>query len=84
MRPDFKKAMDEYEEFFDEFVAFMKKYNKNPSDLTLLKDYGQYMKEYTEAMLELERMDDDLNDTETQYFIKVMNRINQKLLTVGF
>ena len=38
MRKDFKDAMDSYEAFMDEYVAFMKKCSDNPSDVGLLAD----------------------------------------------
>ena len=40
--PNFKAAMDSYEEFMDEYVAFMKKYKDNPNDLGILTDYADY------------------------------------------
>ena len=36
--------MDSYEAFVDEYVAFMEKYNNNPSDIGLIADYASYMK----------------------------------------
>lgn len=39
--PDFKKAMDSYEKFFDEYVAIMKKYANNPTDMSILADYSK-------------------------------------------
>lgn len=85
MRPDFKKAMDSYEDFFDEYVAFMKKYAASDgSDLTLLTDYVAYMSKYADMMADLEAWDStDMNTAETAYYIEVQSRINQKLLEVA-
>ena len=77
--------MDSYEKFFDEYVAFMKKYKEsNGTDVSLLADYSRYMNQYAETMKKFEDMkDDDMNTAETAYYIEVQNRINQKLLEVA-
>ena len=82
--PDFKAAMDSYEEFMDQYVTFMKKYNANPSDLSLLTDFAKYMGEYATVVRNFEKWEDeDLNAEETQYYITVQSRVSQKLLEVA-
>lgn len=85
MRPEFKEAMDSYEAFFDEYVAFMKKYAASDgSDLTLLTDYADYMSKYADMMADFEAWDsEDMNTAETAYYIEVQSRISQKLLEVA-
>ena len=82
---DFKEAMDSYEEFFDEYVAFMKKYkDSNGTDLSLLSDYSNYLTKYTNLMKEFEEWEEkELNVAETTYYIQVQSRITQKLLEVA-
>lgn len=82
---DFKKAMDSYEEFFDEYVAFMKKYKEsNGTDLSLLADYAKYLTTYAEMMEDFEKWEgEDLNTAEITYYIQVQSRISQKLLEVA-
>lgn len=82
--PDFKEAMDAYEAFMDDYVEFMKKYQDNPTDLSLLADYAKFMSDYSdysEAFAEWE--DEDLNDAELEYYMEVLNRVNKKLLEVA-
>lgn len=81
LRSDFKKAMDSYETFMDEYIAFMTKYKNNDgSDFELLKDYGTFMKKYTEAVLEFDKWEDsNLNDEEARYYLEVQMRVNRKL-----
>ena len=82
--PDFKAAMDSYEEFMDEYVAFMKKYNANPNDMTLLTDYLDYLDEYADMVKEFNKWEDeDLNDEEFNYYLEVQTRVTQKLLEVN-
>lgn len=84
IRPDFKAAMDSYEDFMDEYVAFMKKYSENPSDLDLLTDYAKFMSEYADFVADFEKWEDaDLNTAETKYYIEVQSRVSQKLLEVA-
>ena len=85
MRPEFKKAMDEYEDFFDEYCEFMEKVANNPEDLSLMLEYGEFMTQYTETMEAMEELgDEDLNDREMEYYIEVTGRINKKLLQSAY
>ena len=82
--PEFKAAMDSYEEFFDEYVAIMKKYKANPTDLSILSDYAKYMGQYADMMQKFETWEnEDLNAAETAYYIDVQARISKKLLEVA-
>ena len=85
LRPEFKEAMDSYETFFDEYVAFMEKYAASGgSDLSLLADYASYMSKYAEMMSDLEAWSsEDMNLAETAYYIEVQARISQKLLSIA-
>lgn len=78
--PDFKALMDSYEEFFDDYIAFMEKYSKSSDTSALLSDYTDYMQKYSEVMSKLDAVDEDeLNAAELAYYTKVMSRITQKL-----
>lgn len=82
--PEFKAAMDSYEKFMEEYVAFMKKYKANPSDLSLLSDYADYMTKYTDFVEDFDDWEDEnMNSTETAYYIEVQSRVNKKLLEVA-
>ncbi len=81
MRPEFKEALDSYEDFFDEYCAFMKKMKDNPDDLSLLGEYTEYLTQYSETMEKMGELDDgEMNDAELKYYLEVTNRINEKLL----
>ena len=82
--PEFKAAMDSYEEFFDEYVAIMKKYKENPTDLSILTDYATYMGQYADMIQKLEEWESkDLNTAEAEYYVDVQARITKKLLEVA-
>lgn len=58
----------------------MKKYNDNPSDTTLLKDYTSYLSKYNDMLNKFDKWEnEDLNDAETKYYIEVQTRVNKKL-----
>lgn len=82
--PEFKSAMDSYEKFFDEYVAIIKKYKANPTDMSILSDYAKYMGQYADMMQQFEKWENkDLNAAETAYYVDVQARITKKLLEVA-
>lgn len=81
LRSDFKEAMDNYESFMNDYVDFMKKYQANPTDLSLITDYATYINKYNELSQSFEKWDSsDMNDAEKTYYIEVQTRVNNKLL----
>ena len=63
LRPEFKDAMDSYEAFFDEYVAFMNKYAESDgSDLALLSDYTSYVSKYADMMADFEQWESERNE----------------------
>ncbi len=82
IRPEIREAIDSYEEFFREYVDFMKSYDA--SDVSALGDYLSFMGKYTETMQKLDDMEDtDLTDAENVYLTQAMLRIDQMLLEVA-
>ena len=81
IRPEFKKAMDEYEAFFDEYVAFMIAFKESDNAAGMMGEYNSMMMQYVETMAALDDIDEsELSDEEALYYAEVMLRINQKLL----
>ena len=85
LRKEFKEAMDSYETFMDEYIAFMKKYtNSNATAPEMIKDYGEYMKKYADAVDAFEKWENtDLNKEEAKYYVAVQTRVTQKLLNAS-
>jgi len=82
--PSFKETMDSYEAFFDEYVAFMQEYANGGSSVSMLSDYATMMSRYSEAMSALDSIDtDSLSTADYAYYLEVLGRIQQKLLTVA-
>lgn len=84
MRPEFVEAMESYEAFYDEYCAFMQKFEKNPEDLELLARYAEVMVRLTEVEEAFEAWDgEDLNDAELRCYMEVNARVVQKLAAVA-
>lgn len=84
MHPEFKEAMDSYEEFYDEYCEFMKEYSENPTDVTLLAKYSEMVSKLAEMDEKFEAWNEDkMNDVELKYYIEVSERITQKLLEIA-
>lgn len=82
--PDFKKAMDSYEEFIDDYVEFMKKYKDSDDVLSMTADYADYMKQYTETMEAISEIDEEnLSTADALYYAEVSGRISAKLLEIA-
>lgn len=83
IRPEFEEAMESYEKFFDEYVAFMKKYSESSNPISLMSDYASYMQQYSDAISKMEAIDEnELSNEELLLYTDTMNRITQKLLEV--
>lgn len=81
IRPEFKQALDSYEAFFDEYIAFMERYKNSNNSSAMLTDYANYMKKYAEYMTALAEVNDGtLSAEELAYYVEVNSRITQKLL----
>lgn len=83
LRPEFKEAMDSYEAFYEEYFEFMKQYADNPTDITLMKKYTDFVSQMVEADEKFEAWDGDMNDDELKYYMEVQARIYQKLSEIG-
>ncbi len=86
LRPDFKDAMDSYEEFMLDYVDFMDEYKEsNGTDLGLIADYADMMDKYSECVEDFEKWEnEDMNTAEAAYYLKVQTRINEKLAEVAY
>lgn len=84
IRPEFKDAMDSYEAFYTDYCEFMKEFNENQSDLTLLAKYGDMLVKAEEMNEAFEEWDEDeMNDEELKYYLDVNNRVMKMLVDVA-
>ena len=80
--PELKEFLDSYEAYMDEYCEFMKTYDQN--DVTQLAKYASLMKKYYEFSEKAEAWEEEeMTDEESLYYLKVMNRVNEKLYETG-
>jgi len=81
---DWRQWLSDYEEWVDEYIDFMERYAENPSDLSLLTEYMEFMTrliEWTEQAAEIEL--DLVNDPAAlTAYLETMSRILQRLAEV--
>lgn len=79
---DFKKTMDAYEAFFDDFIAFMQKYDEEDNiSASMLIEYASMMSNYSKYVDEMDSIDQNsLSSEEQAYYLQVMARIEKKLI----
>lgn len=76
--------MDEYEAFFQEYCDFMKKFQEDPSNLSLMSEYVDVIKQYTEAVSALDATEtNELTEDEILYYLDVTSRIEGMLAEVA-
>lgn len=81
---EFKEAMDSYESYMNEYVEFMKKYNANSSDPSLLSQYYTMLQKYSEHVSAFEKWkSEDMTTEESAYYVDVQARVSKKLLEIN-
>lgn len=84
IRTEFKQAMDSYEQFYNEYIAFMLEYKNDPSNLKLMGKYATMMKQLAQMNDDFDAWEHtDLNTEELKYYIDVQTRVSKKLLDVS-
>lgn len=80
IRPEFKEAMDAYEAFYDEYLAFMGDYKKNPTDLSLLSKYADMLTKVSEMDEKFNAWEKgEMSNEELKYYMDVNARVLKKL-----
>ena len=73
-----------YEEFFDSYVAFMKKYKASTDQASMMSDLADYMGKYSDMMAKLDAIDSkSLSDADAAYYAEVSARVMKKLAEVA-
>ena len=74
--------MDAYEAFYDEYIAFMKKYTSGEGDMmSMLTDYTTMLGKLSDWSQKIDAIDEEtLSPADDAYFLLVTLRVEQKLL----
>lgn len=82
LTPSFKKEMDEYEKFMNDYVDFMKSYDA--TDVNAITKYSQMLTDYAKWCEDIDDIDeDDLTDEDVAYMLEVTARVEKKLLEIN-
>ena len=82
--PEFKDLMDSYEAFFDEYIAFMEKYENSSDPTSMYADFSTYMERYAETMQALNEVDQSsLSAADAAYYAEVSARIMGKTMELA-
>lgn len=82
--PDLKAFLDSYEDFVDDYAAFMKKYSSDPNNaFTMMGDYMEMLQKYDDFASKAERYNTDtMSQADAEYYFEVMTRIEKKMLEI--
>ena len=86
IRPEVKEALDSYEGYMDEYVAFMERYKAaDATDMVaMMGDYTDMLSRYAEFSEKIDALgESELTNAELAYYLEVTNRVSQKLLRVA-
>ena len=80
--PEFKATMDAYEKFYDDYIAFMKKYNSGTGDtMAMLNDYMTMVSDMEKWTKKIDAIDESkLSPADDAYYLLVTLRIEKKLM----
>ena len=82
--PSVKEAMDSYESYMNKYCDFMEKYNSSADKAGMMTDYLKMLQEYSDMTEKIEGLDQSSwTDADLQYYLEVMNRINQRLASIS-
>lgn len=79
--PDLKAFLDSYEEYIDEYIAFMEKYKTTSDPTSMMADYMKIMTTLSEFSEKADQYDTDkMSEIDAAYYSEVMMRCSMKLL----
>ena len=80
LNPEWKQFLKEYEEWVDDYVALYKKYEKNPTDMSLLGEYTAMAAKAAEWSRRADEIEESIKDEkDLAEFTKEYLRITNKL-----
>ena len=86
IRPEVKEALDSYEAYMDEYIAFMERYQAaDATDMVaMMGDNTDMLSRYAEFAEKIDALgESELTNAELAYYLEVTNRVSQKLLSVA-
>ena len=82
---EWKQFLKDYEAWVDDYIAIVKKYNDNPTDMSILSDYSEMISEMTDWTERADEIELELEDTDAalEYSAELL-RIAGKLAEAAY
>ncbi len=83
IRPEFQRAMDEYEKYFQDYADFMVRLSQNPNDLDLIMEMAEWTENLVSMEDEFNALENDSSDwsaQEYECYFETSARIQKLLL----
>ena len=80
---EWKEFLKEYEAWVDDYITFIKKYQANPTDFSLLADYAKMTSKAVEWSEKADQIQGDLSGADLQEYLETLARITNKLSTLA-
>ena len=82
---EWKQFLKDYEAWVDDYIAIVKKYKENPTDMSILSDYTEMISEMTEWTERADEIELELEDTDAALeYSKEILRIAGKLAEASY
>lgn len=82
--PELKAFLDSYEEFMNQYIAFLQKYEHSDDPYAMMSDYMKMLRQYKDFSEKIDKYDtDNMSKTDSAYYFKVMTRIAERLYAVS-
>lgn len=82
-----RQFLKDYEAWVDKYVEFMKKYKQNPTDMTLLSEYSEFLKQTVEWSEKAEKYENDLKNASPKVlteYLETLSRISKKITEIAY
>ncbi len=80
---EWREFLKDYEKWVDDYIVLVKKYNQNPTDMSILSDYTEMVSEMAEWSSKADDIELELKDTEEALeYSQELLRIASKLATI--
>jgi len=83
--PELKAFLDDYENFIDEYIAFMEKYSESDYSAEMISDYSDMMTRYYDFAETYQEYDPStMSPADAGYYTEVSLRVSEKLENADF